>query len=127
MCMVTDPAGHGEAVSWWLCFLLDQRADVAQAARALWIAEITGTLTGLDTSGDVGNDGATLDSRCPAHLADCVAKAVADPHARIMGRLLVDLLTKLVAREGVSVIRAKIHHKARLCRAEQIVMGGHVA
>ena len=100
---------------------LDDGTHIPQATRALWIADIARTLSGLNAGVDGIYDRAM--SCCfnlGANRAGRMAEAVAYEHVVGVWFFLIDALTRLVSRERLRAIGAKVYDGAIRRSAKQV-------
>lgn len=104
-----DPAFIGRISN-----VLHQRSDIAQTARALRIAQITSTLTCLDTRVDVVEDFFPFLQSSSANIANHVTEAITDEHAIAFRFLLKNPLSDLVHRKRLLAVFRKIDDRTGL-------------
>ena len=111
----------------WLFELLNHRTHITQAARALWIPQITGTLYGVYSYVDVFSYSSTFLRRSGAQIADRVMKAVAHEHICGSRLLLVYPLAYLLNRKSLVTVRREVYNRTGLCSAEKVLYIPYVA
>ena len=100
----------------------DCRSDVAQAAVALWIADVAGTLAGLNACCYSVNHCASMrGSQFCLNAANGMAEAIADRDLIICRLLLVNALPHLGLAKGLGSVHAEINGGAAGHRAKVIL------